>query len=179
MFISEKWKDGKVAEKVWICINLLIYFKFWKIPEKSVFIIFCFISSTDIDWYQEIPDFHSMQNKSEPTWEWEDEQGFSALRHSGETIVTTYFGVGSFFCFLLNLLGQHWLTKLRRFHVHGSTTHHLYPVLCFTTLPPFIAPMSFFTSPPTAITTLLSMSMSFFSFFFFFAQSLHLLHLSP
>ncbi|XP_023389703.1 netrin-4 [Pteropus vampyrus] len=42
------------------------------------------ISSTDIDWYHEIPDFHSTHNKSEPTWEWEDEQGFSALRHSGK-----------------------------------------------------------------------------------------------
>ncbi|XP_035875329.1 netrin-4 isoform X2 [Phyllostomus discolor] len=42
------------------------------------------ISSTDIDWYHEIPDFYSTQNKSEPTWEWEDEQGFSALRHSGK-----------------------------------------------------------------------------------------------
>lgn len=44
------------------------------------------MSSTDIDWYHEIPDFHSTRNKSEPTWEWEDEQGFSALRHSGETV---------------------------------------------------------------------------------------------
>ncbi|XP_036155799.1 netrin-4 isoform X2 [Myotis myotis] len=42
------------------------------------------ISSTDIDWYHEIPDFHSTNNKSESTWEWEDEQGFSALRHSGK-----------------------------------------------------------------------------------------------
>lgn len=25
-----------------------------------------------------------MHNKSEPKWEWEDEQGFSALRHSGK-----------------------------------------------------------------------------------------------
>lgn len=49
-------------------------------------IAFCFISNTDIDWYHDIPDFHSMHNKSEPKWEWEDEQGFSALRHSGETI---------------------------------------------------------------------------------------------
>jgi hypothetical protein len=31
-----------------------------------------------------------MHNKSEPTWDWEDEQGFSALRHSGETNVTQY-----------------------------------------------------------------------------------------
>ncbi|XP_058164545.1 netrin-4 isoform X2 [Dasypus novemcinctus] len=42
------------------------------------------ISSTDIDWIHEIPDFHSMHNNSKPTWEWEDEQGFSALRHSGK-----------------------------------------------------------------------------------------------
>ncbi|XP_076967790.1 netrin-4 isoform X2 [Tamandua tetradactyla] len=41
------------------------------------------ISSTDVDWY-ETPDFHSMHNNSEPSWEWEDEQGFSALRHSGK-----------------------------------------------------------------------------------------------
>ncbi|XP_036155802.1 netrin-4 isoform X5 [Myotis myotis] len=44
----------------------------------------CISSSTDIDWYHEIPDFHSTNNKSESTWEWEDEQGFSALRHSGK-----------------------------------------------------------------------------------------------
>ncbi|XP_066866018.1 netrin-4 isoform X4 [Kogia breviceps] len=44
----------------------------------------CISSSTDIDWHHEIPNFHSMHNKSEPTWEWEDEQGFSALRHSGK-----------------------------------------------------------------------------------------------
>ncbi|EPQ17733.1 Netrin-4 [Myotis brandtii] len=43
------------------------------------------ISSTDIDWYHEIPDFHSTNNKSESTWEWEDEQGFSALRHSARS----------------------------------------------------------------------------------------------
>ncbi|XP_043418112.1 netrin-4 isoform X4 [Prionailurus bengalensis] len=42
------------------------------------------ISSTDMDWYHEIPDLHSMNNKSEPAWEWEGEQGFSALRHSGK-----------------------------------------------------------------------------------------------
>ncbi|XP_027397919.1 netrin-4 isoform X5 [Bos indicus] len=45
----------------------------------------CLSSSTDIDWYHEVPDFHSMHNKSEPTWDWKDEQGFSALRHSGGT----------------------------------------------------------------------------------------------
>ncbi|XP_038612285.1 netrin-4 isoform X2 [Tachyglossus aculeatus] len=39
--------------------------------------------SADIDWY-EIPDFHSVFNESEATREWEDEQGFSALRHSGK-----------------------------------------------------------------------------------------------
>ncbi|XP_049638768.1 netrin-4 [Suncus etruscus] len=44
----------------------------------------CISSNTDIDWYQEIPDFQSVHNKSETTWEWEDEQGFSALRHSGK-----------------------------------------------------------------------------------------------
>ncbi|XP_051856947.1 netrin-4 isoform X2 [Antechinus flavipes] len=42
------------------------------------------ISSTDIDWYHELPDFHPVFNQSEPAWEWEDEQGFSALRHSGK-----------------------------------------------------------------------------------------------
>lgn len=38
-----------------------------------------------MDWYHEVPAFPSPYNKSEPTWEWGDEQGFSALRHSGET----------------------------------------------------------------------------------------------
>ncbi|XP_032654514.1 netrin-4 isoform X2 [Chelonoidis abingdonii] len=42
------------------------------------------ISSGDIVWHHEIPDFHSVFNKSEPAWGWEDEQGFSALRHSGK-----------------------------------------------------------------------------------------------
>lgn len=42
-------------------------------------------SNAELDWYHEVPAFHSLHNKSEPSWEWEDEQGFSALRHSGET----------------------------------------------------------------------------------------------
>ncbi|XP_030404375.1 netrin-4 isoform X2 [Gopherus evgoodei] len=42
------------------------------------------ISSGDIVWHHEIPDFRSVFNKSEPAWGWEDEQGFSALRHSGK-----------------------------------------------------------------------------------------------
>ena len=49
-----------------------------------------------MDWYHEIPDLHSMDNKSEPAWEWEGEQGFSALRHSGEMIdITRYHISGS------------------------------------------------------------------------------------
>ncbi|XP_069085192.1 netrin-4 [Pleurodeles waltl] len=44
----------------------------------------CITSHADIDWYREIPDFHPVFNESEPTWDWEDEQGFSALRHSGK-----------------------------------------------------------------------------------------------
>ncbi|XP_074867738.1 netrin-4 isoform X2 [Carettochelys insculpta] len=42
------------------------------------------ISSADIVWNHEIPEFHSVFNESEPAWGWEDEQGFSALRHSGK-----------------------------------------------------------------------------------------------
>ncbi|KAM4678082.1 netrin-4 [Discoglossus pictus] len=42
------------------------------------------ISNMDIDWYREIPDFLSVFNESERAWDWEDEQGFSALRHSGK-----------------------------------------------------------------------------------------------
>ncbi|XP_065277204.1 netrin-4 [Emys orbicularis] len=42
------------------------------------------ISSADIVWHHEIPDFRSVFNESEPAWGWEDEQGFSALRHSGK-----------------------------------------------------------------------------------------------
>ncbi|XP_025038005.1 netrin-4 isoform X3 [Pelodiscus sinensis] len=42
------------------------------------------ISSADIVWHHEISDFRSVFNESEPTWGWEDEQGFSALRHSGK-----------------------------------------------------------------------------------------------
>ncbi|XP_067415885.1 netrin-4 isoform X2 [Emydura macquarii macquarii] len=42
------------------------------------------ISSADIVWHHEISDFRSVFNESEPAWGWEDEQGFSALRHSGK-----------------------------------------------------------------------------------------------
>ncbi|KAM8973412.1 netrin-4 [Pelodytes ibericus] len=38
----------------------------------------------EINWYPELPDFLSVFNESEPAWDWEDEQGFSALRHSGK-----------------------------------------------------------------------------------------------
>ncbi|KAJ6656393.1 hypothetical protein lerEdw1_003896 [Lerista edwardsae] len=41
-------------------------------------------SSADRDWNQEIPSFHSAYNESETAWGWEDEQGYSALRHSGK-----------------------------------------------------------------------------------------------
>ncbi|XP_072511722.1 netrin-4 isoform X3 [Notamacropus eugenii] len=44
----------------------------------------CISSSADIDWHHELPDFYPAFNQSEPAWEWEDEQGFSALRHSGK-----------------------------------------------------------------------------------------------
>ncbi|XP_033019248.1 netrin-4 isoform X2 [Lacerta agilis] len=42
------------------------------------------INNANIDWYHEIPGFYSPYNKSEPAWGWEDEQGYSALRHSGK-----------------------------------------------------------------------------------------------
>ncbi|XP_075456516.1 netrin-4 [Ascaphus truei] len=42
------------------------------------------VTNADLDWYREIPDFPSVFNESEAAWEWEDEQGFSALRHSGK-----------------------------------------------------------------------------------------------
>ncbi|XP_053107234.1 netrin-4 isoform X4 [Hemicordylus capensis] len=44
----------------------------------------CINSSADIDWYHEIPGLYSAYNESEPAWGWEDEQGYSALRHSGK-----------------------------------------------------------------------------------------------
>nr|XP_037852599.1 netrin-4 isoform X2 [Chlorocebus sabaeus] len=44
----------------------------------------CSSSNTDIDWYHEVPDFRPVHNESEPAWEWEDAQGFSALLHSGK-----------------------------------------------------------------------------------------------
>ncbi|XP_006988517.1 netrin-4 isoform X2 [Peromyscus maniculatus bairdii] len=44
----------------------------------------CTSSSADADWYHELPALPSPHNKSEPTWDWGDEQGFSALRHSGK-----------------------------------------------------------------------------------------------
>ncbi|CAH2277759.1 netrin-4 isoform X2 [Pelobates cultripes] len=39
------------------------------------------ITNTEINWY---PDILSVYNESEQAWDWEDEQGFSALRHSGK-----------------------------------------------------------------------------------------------
>nr|XP_056702665.1 netrin-4 isoform X1 [Euleptes europaea] len=44
----------------------------------------CISSNADNNWYHEIPSFYSAYNESEPAWGWEDEQGYSALRHSGK-----------------------------------------------------------------------------------------------
>ncbi|XP_065685295.1 netrin-4 isoform X2 [Patagioenas fasciata] len=44
----------------------------------------CRNSSSDVTWHHEAPPFQAVLNESEPTWGWEDEQGFSALRHSGK-----------------------------------------------------------------------------------------------
>lgn len=42
-------------------------------------------SSVDASWQQEVLPFQPTLNESKPAWGWEDEQGFSALRHSGRT----------------------------------------------------------------------------------------------
>lgn len=42
-------------------------------------------SSADASWQQEVLPFQPALNESKPAWGWEDEQGFSALRHSGRT----------------------------------------------------------------------------------------------
>ncbi|XP_067998888.1 netrin-4 isoform X2 [Melanerpes formicivorus] len=39
-------------------------------------------SSSDMTWHNAAPPFQAVVNESEPAWGWEDEQGFSALRHS-------------------------------------------------------------------------------------------------
>ncbi|NWW15565.1 NET4 protein, partial [Falcunculus frontatus] len=44
----------------------------------------CHSSSSDVTWHNEAPPFQAVLNESEPIWGWEDEQGFSALRHSGK-----------------------------------------------------------------------------------------------
>ncbi|XP_027650044.1 netrin-4 isoform X7 [Falco peregrinus] len=44
----------------------------------------CRSSSSDVTWHNEAPPFQAVINESHPTWGWEDEQGFSALRHSGK-----------------------------------------------------------------------------------------------
>ncbi|KAK4830393.1 hypothetical protein QYF61_010904 [Mycteria americana] len=44
----------------------------------------CRSSSSDVTWHHEAPPFQAVLNESEPAWGWEDEQGFSALRHSGK-----------------------------------------------------------------------------------------------
>lgn len=43
----------------------------------------CISSSSDVDWYHK-SDYLSQHNETEPVWDWVDEQGFSALRHSGK-----------------------------------------------------------------------------------------------
>ncbi|KAE8615407.1 hypothetical protein XENTR_v10008507 [Xenopus tropicalis] len=42
------------------------------------------ITNLDIDWYREFPELLSVYNESQLSRTWEDEQGFSALRHSGK-----------------------------------------------------------------------------------------------
>ncbi|XP_069629626.1 netrin-4 isoform X5 [Haliaeetus albicilla] len=44
----------------------------------------CRSSGSDMTWHNEAPPFQAILNESEPAWGWEDEQGFSALRHSGK-----------------------------------------------------------------------------------------------
>ncbi|KFR15092.1 Netrin-4, partial [Opisthocomus hoazin] len=44
----------------------------------------CRTSSSDMTWHHEVPPFQPVLNQSEPVWSWEEEQGFSALRHSGK-----------------------------------------------------------------------------------------------
>ncbi|MGH0121600.1 UNVERIFIED_CONTAM: hypothetical protein FKN15_006577 [Acipenser sinensis] len=43
----------------------------------------CISSSSDVDWYHK-SDYLSQHNETESVWDWVDEQGFSALRHSGK-----------------------------------------------------------------------------------------------
>lgn len=47
--------------------------------------LFLSLSSADVSWQQEVLPFQPALNESKPAWGWEDEQGFSALRHSGRT----------------------------------------------------------------------------------------------
>ncbi|NWX88532.1 NET4 protein, partial [Nothoprocta pentlandii] len=44
----------------------------------------CLSGSADVEWHHEAPPFQAVLNDSGPAWGWEDEQGFSALRHSGK-----------------------------------------------------------------------------------------------
>ena len=75
--------------------------------------------------------------------------------------------------FLLNFFGWHRLTKWYRFQVHNSTTHHLHTVLCVhhpsSLLPSPLTPPAHSSASalplPPAITTLLSMRLSFFCVF--------------
>ncbi|XP_075065524.1 netrin-4 isoform X2 [Mixophyes fleayi] len=41
------------------------------------------ITNLEIDWHREIPELSAF-NESEENWEWKDEQGFSAIRHTGK-----------------------------------------------------------------------------------------------
>lgn len=60
----------------------------WIVITDPFFILDIFLKlylhSMEKDWYREIPEYLSVFNETGQAWEWEDEQGFSALRHSGE-----------------------------------------------------------------------------------------------
>ncbi|NXP75678.1 NET4 protein, partial [Ramphastos sulfuratus] len=44
----------------------------------------CRGASSDLTWHNAAPPLQAVLNESEPAWGWEEEQGFSALRHSGK-----------------------------------------------------------------------------------------------
>ncbi|KAG8439591.1 hypothetical protein GDO86_005687 [Hymenochirus boettgeri] len=77
-------------------------------------------TNMDIDWYREFPDYLSVFNESRQSKNWEDEQGFSALRHSGKCeCKEQLLGNPDIFCGMK----YSYVLKVRIFSAHDKGSH--------------------------------------------------------
>lgn len=99
---------------------------------------------------------------------------------AGEQIQVSILCFQSGLFFPFNLLGCHWLTKVYRFQVYSSVTHHLYTVLCS---PPQVAihhyssPLCHF--PLSNYHSVFHVHVFLSIVYLFFVQSLHPLSQPP